>query len=150
MSSTVFLWGTSAVADVELGEVTMTPMPRLKGGWKTPPNPAYHPCLLPIMEYQDAGRPWECPDCAATWTLYRDATIYERLAQYTADKQEPLQEPPQAQPQQESMSFPGDPGFYEPLAEPGDGSISKVKDHSPSCAFRLGTGMCSCDQRKTI
>ena len=141
---------------------------RIKGGWLAPPSPEHHPCDVPLMTYADAGRPWECADCGATWTLYRDSNLMPQLTTNAIalprerttvglvnDWMQPTvhgQVGPDIQAQDAetaSMVF-KDPGFYEPLAEPGDGTLSKLSDHSTTCAFRLGTGMCSCPMRNQL
>ena len=112
------------------------------GDWKTPPLPTAHACRLPRFTYQDAGRQWGCEVCGAVWTMVRQAVVVgmEDPPDTSWATTTPItQDPPRG----------FIPDFDQHPAAPGD-SITKVLEHSETCAHRLGTGMCTCSVRKTI
>lgn len=108
------------------------------GDWKTPVRPDVHACRIPRFTWQDAGREWQC-ECGAVWTLIRQAAV------------PPMPLP--AAPVLEVTSTPEPirgrmPDFGEVMQGKPDGD-EPAPQHSPTCAHTLGTGMCTCDVRKT-
>lgn len=134
-----------------------------KGGWKTPPNPEYHPCEVPPMTYRDAARVWECPECGADWTLLRNHGPNTSAGRLDLGhvRVPGVRAFGHAVPKEEVTISLVDPNAerYTPtdLRAPGvsvgdlpPSNITPLDIHSQSCAHRNGTGMCSCNARKTI
>lgn len=127
------------------------------GGWKTPPNPQYHDCLVPVFGFQDAGRPWECGVCGALWTLHRDyGQNAPRLPRFPVPLPGGMEQHPEIPwvsnvPIAELRYTPTDltapAGENLPLP---DGNVTLLSEHSKDCAHRTGKGMCSCKVRHTV
>lgn len=125
------------------------------GGWVSPPSPKHHPCPVPTMTYADAERPWKCGECGATWTLYRhfETNIEQSLAAARIlTEVEALNLHPVAE-QIELRDRYAPTDLTAPNAAPAplpDSNVTPLSKHSSTCAHRLGTGMCSCEQRKYV
>lgn len=139
------------------------------GEWVAPPNPEHHPCVLPDFTFADAGRPWKCKECGAEWRLLRDhsASHLEGAVRALKDQVRPQVTLPSyvgpqdpllpVQPPLQVVPVPDNDRYRidleapkAPKPTPADANLTLVSDHALDCAHRVGTGMCSCEQRKNL